>query len=95
MRTFGLNPLVSVIERFDDCTPAFSDFSHSIRILIFANIFQALKAKVCIQKNFLKTAHVQQVYMTSPFLRWTYDEPLGKVNMHCFASRYNESFPRN
>ena len=72
MRTFGLNPLVSVIKTFDDCTPAFSDFSHLVRsLLVFANIFQTLKAKVCIQKNFLKTAHAQQVYMTSPFLKWT------------------------
>ena len=71
MRTFGNHPLVSVIKRFDDCTPALSDFSHSVHFWIFANIFRTLKAKVCIQKNFLKTAHAQQVDMTSPFLKWT------------------------
>ena len=62
MRTFGFDPLVSVIKRFDDCTLAFSDR------FPFGSL---LKAKVCIQKNFLKTAHAQQVYMTSPFLKWT------------------------
>ena len=95
MWTFGFDPLVSVIKRFDDCTAAFSDYSHSVRFWIFANISQTLKAKVCVQKNFLKTAHAQQVYMTSPFLKWTLDKPLGKVNKHYFTSRYNESFPRN
>ena len=33
--------------------------SHFVRFHIFANIFQTFKAKVCIQKNFLKKAVVK------------------------------------